>query len=32
MVRGYVVLDKAWVRRLGVRRSPAGIYRIAVGC
>jgi hypothetical protein len=29
MARGYVVLDRAWARRLGVRRSSAGIYRIA---
>lgn len=29
MAKGYVVLDSTWARRLGVRRSSGGIYRIA---
>jgi hypothetical protein len=29
MARGYVVLDSTWARRLGVRRSSGGVYRIA---
>lgn len=29
MARGYVVLDSTWARRLGVRRSSGGMYRIA---
>lgn len=29
MATGYVVLDSTWARRLGVRRSSGGIYRIA---
>lgn len=29
MARGYVALDSTWARRLGVRRSSDGMYRIA---